>query len=336
MIAKLPFALRGISGALLLMVLVAAVTPAGAQQPNSVNPSGSVVSEEQLLRQLRTIQGRGSIPDVKSHVIEQPDGRIWRSVHETAVPWLGAIAIVGIIALLGIVYLVRGAIPIEAGRSGRTLMRFTSFERFVHWLVGVTFVVLALTGLNIVFGKRLLLPVLGPETFSTWSEAAKYVHDYTNFPFVIGVVLMFLIWIRENFPTAADIEWLKKGGGFVGHEHPPAWKFNAGQKMLFWFIILATIAISVSGYLLMFPFYFANTMGMQIAQIIHSVAATGFIMFIIAHIYIGTLGMEGGFDAMTDGTVDLNWARQHHKLWVEQELAKASSAPAGATTAPAE
>ncbi len=334
--AKLPFALRGIFGAVLLMVLVAAALPADAQQPSSVNPSGSVTSEQQLLQQFRAIQGRGTIPDVKSHVIEQPDGLIWRSVHETAVPWIGAAAILGIIVLLGIVYLLRGAIPIEAGRSGRMLLRFTGFERFVHWLVGVTFVVLALTGLNIIFGKRLLLPVLGPEAFSTFSEAAKYLHDFANFPFVIGVSLMFLMWLRENFPTAADVEWLRKGGGFVGHEHPPAWKFNAGQKMLFWFIILATIAISVSGYFLMFPFYFTTIMGMQIAQVVHGVAAMGFIMFIIAHIYIGTLGMEGGFDAMTDGNVDLNWARQHHRLWVEQQLAKANSAPATASTAPAE
>jgi len=328
--ARLPPALRGLLGPLLLIFLVASATPAGAQQQNPVNPSASVVSEEQLLKQFRKIEGRGSIPDVRSHVIEQPDGRLWRGIHETAMPWVGAIAIVGIIVLLGIVYLVRGAIPIEAGRSGRKLLRFTSFERFVHWMVGVTFVVLALTGLNITFGKRLLLPLLGPETFSTFSTAAKYVHDYMNFPFVIGVVLMFLMWIRENFPTAADVAWLRKGGGFVGREHPAAWKFNAGQKMLFWFVILATIAISVSGYFLMFPFYFADIMGMQIAQVIHGLAAMGFIMFIIAHIYIGTLGMEGGFDAMSDGKVDLNWAEQHHRLWVEQERTKASGAAAGA------
>jgi formate dehydrogenase subunit gamma len=323
-------------GVLVLCVFIVAGFPASAQrEPAPVNPTASAVNEEQLLQQLRNIQGRGSIPDVKSYVIEQPDGRVWRTVHETALPWIGGAAILGIIGLLAIVYFMRGAIRIEAGRSGRTLLRFNSLERFAHWLVGVTFVILALTGLNITFGKRLLLPLLGPEAFSGFAIAAKYAHDYMSFPLVLGVVLLFLLWVKENFPTAADVVWLKKGGGFVGHEHPPAWKFNAGQKMLFWFVVLATIAIAVSGYFLMFPFFFANITGMQIAQVIHGLVAMAFIALIIAHIYIGTLGMEGGFDAMTDGKVDLNWAKQHHRLWVEQ-LAEERPAPSGASAAPAE
>ena len=327
-------ALRGIFGALMLTVLVAAVVPAGAQQP-SVNPAASVVTEEKLLQELRRIEGRGTIPDTRSYVIEQPDGRVWRVFHELALPWIGATAIFGMIGLLAIVYLVRGRIRIDAGRSGRTLPRFNSFERFTHWLVGVTFVVLALTGLNITFGKWLLFPLMGAEAFSALSTAAKYAHDYASFPFVIGVVLLLLLWIRENLPTAADLTWLKKGGGFIGHGHPPAWKFNAGQKMLFWFVILATIMIAVSGYFLMFPFYVADIFGMQIAQVVHGLVAMGFIALIIAHIYIGTLGMEGGFDAMADGKVDLNWAKQHHSLWVEQLDAKRSPTP-GASVAPAE
>jgi formate dehydrogenase subunit gamma len=333
---KLSICLHHLFGALVLLFLVTAVVPVGAQQPTSVNPSASVVTEEQLLRQLRRIEGRGTILDAKSYVIEQPDGRMWTRAHQTGLPWIGGIAILGIIGLLAIAYLIRGTIRIDAGRSGRTLLRFTSFERFAHWLVGVTFVVLALTGLNITFGKRLLLPLLGPETFTAFSTAAKYAHDYASFPFVIGVGLLLVLWVKENFPTAADFVWLKKGGGFVGHEHPPAWKFNAGQKMLFWFVILATIAVAVTGYFLMFPFYFANITGMQIAQVLHGLAAMAFIALIIAHIYIGTIGMEGGFDAMANGEVDLNWAKQHHSLWVEQELGAKRNTSTGASVAPAE
>jgi formate dehydrogenase subunit gamma len=320
-------------GALALVLLFAIAAPAAAQQPTSVSPSASAVQEQQLLQKFRTIQGRGSIPDVKSYVIEQPDGRLWRTAHETALPWIGAIAICGIVALLAIAYLVRGKIRIEGGRAGRTLLRFTGFERFTHWLVGVAFVVLALSGLNITFGKRLLLPLVGPEAFSALSTAAKFAHNYTSFPFVIGMVLMFILWVRENFPTAADVIWLRKGGGFIGHEHPPAWKFNAGQKMLFWFVIASTVAVTVTGYLLMFPFYVAGIAGMQISQAIHGLAGLAFVALILAHIYIATLGMEGGFDAMADGQVDLNWAKQHHSLWVEHELAGRS---AGGASAPAE
>jgi formate dehydrogenase subunit gamma len=323
--------------AIITILAVAAVpVPAGAQQP--VNPTASVVTEEQLLQQLHQIQGRGSIPDVKSYVIEQPAGREWRLFHEVLLPWIGGVVILGIIALLAIFYFWRGTVRIEEGRSGRTILRFNSFDRFAHWLVVVSFVVLALTGLNITFGKRLLLPLLGPETFSNFAMAAKYAHDYASFPFVVGVVMLFLAWVKDNLPAAGDLEWLKKGGGFVGHEHPPAWKFNAGQKMLFWFVNLATIAVAISGYLLMFPFYVTDIFGMQVAQFAHGFVAMFFVALVIAHIYIGTLGMEGGFDAMANGEVDVNWAKQHHKLWVDKELARgrAASPPAGASAEPAE
>ncbi len=232
----------------------------------------------------------------------------------------------------------RGPLLIEGDRSGRTIQRFNGFERLVHWTVAVSFCILAISGLNITFGKTLLLPLLGPENFSAWSEWAKYSHNYLSFAFTIGVVCMALMWIGRNFPTAADFEWLKKGGGFVGHEHPPAWKFNAGQKMLFWFIVIATIAVAVSGYFLMFPFYFTDIAGMQLAQIVHGLVGVLFATLIIAHIYIGTLGMEGAFEAMGTGDVDLNWAKQHPPLWVEQELGqgRTADAPHGASATPAE
>jgi formate dehydrogenase subunit gamma len=305
-----------------------ALVPAGAQQV--VNPTASVPSEEQLLQQRHQIQGRGSIPDVKSHVIEQPAGRDWRFSHEVLLPWLGGVVILGIIALLSGFYLWRGTIRIEEGRSGRMIVRFNGLDRFAHWLVGVSFVILALTGLNITFGKRLLLPLLGPEAFSNFAATAKYAHDYASFPFVVGVVILFLAWVKDNLPAAGDLAWLKSGGGFVGHGHPPAWKFNAGQKMLFWFVILASAAAAVSGYVLMFPFYVTDIFGMQIAQFAHGFVAMFFIALFIAHLYIGTIGMEGGFDAMADGKVDLNWAKQHHRYWVEKELAgeRGASKPA--------
>src|SRR5664279_4872237 len=97
-------------------------------------------------------------------------------------------AIVGAIALLVIFYLVRGTVRIESGRSGRKVVRFNAFERFVHWLTATCFVVLALTGLNITFGRPLLLPLIGPTAFTTFSEGAKYAHNFTSFPFTLGVV----------------------------------------------------------------------------------------------------------------------------------------------------
>lgn len=325
---------RIIGAGALLLVLIAAL-PAGAQQPASVNPEASVVGEQQMLLEMRRLEGRVSIPDTRESVLIQPFGRTWRLFRDVLLPWFAAVSIISTMILLAVVYAVRGPIRIERGRSGRKLQRFNSVERFLHWLVTFCFVILTLSGLNITFGKKALLPLIGPEAFSAFTSAAKYAHNFLSFPFVLGIIVLFLIWVKDNFPTAADLEWLKQGGGFIGSKHPPAWRFNAGQKMLFWGIVGATALSAFTGYLLIFPFYFTGIFGMQASEMIHAIVAVGFIAAIIAHVYIGTLGMEGGFDAMTDGMVDLNWARQHHPLWVEQELAKAGEvgAPAPAATA---
>jgi formate dehydrogenase subunit gamma len=310
-----------------LLWLALLVTPASAQQPSSVNPTASSVKEDQLLNQMRIINGRGTIPDTKSYNLEQPAGRDWRHFHEVVLPWIGTIAILGILAVLVLFYLIRGMVKIEAGRSGRTIMRFNAFERFVHWMTATCFIILALTGLNITFGKKLLLPLVGAEAFTTWSQWAKYAHDFLSFPFTLGVILIFLMWIAWNFPTKVDVAWLKEGGGMVGHRHPSAGRFNAGQKMIYWIVVLGGGFVAATGYLMMFPFYLTDIAGMQLAQMIHGVVAALFVAAMLGHIYIGTIGMEGAFEAMGTGDVDLNWAKQHHDLWVQQEVAKGRAAP---------
>jgi formate dehydrogenase subunit gamma len=311
-----------IVGIVALALFLAMAVPASAQQGAPVNPTASSVKEQQLLQELGRIQGRGTIPDVKSYVIEQPMGREWRQFHEVTLRWIGAIAVLGMLALLVIFYLWRGMVRIEKGRSGRRIVRFNGFERFVHWMTATCFIILALSGLNITFGKPLLLPLLGPEAFTTWSELAKYAHNYLSFPFTIGVVLIFLMWVGGNIPNRVDVEWIKRGGGIVGSDHPPAYRFNAGQKMIYWIVVLGGGASAVTGYLLLFPFYGTGIEGMQIAQVVHAVVAMLFIAAMLGHIYIGTIGMEGAFEAMGEGTVDVNWAREHHRLWLEDELAR--------------
>src|SRR5262249_5339325 len=207
-------------------------------------------------------------------------------------------------------------------------VRFNSFERFVHWMTATCFIVLAISGLNITFGRPLLLPLIGHEAFSEWSQWAKYAHNYLSFPFTIGVVLIFLMWIAGNIPNRADVDWLKRGGGIVGHDHPPANRFNAGQKAIYWIVVIGGGLVAVTGYALMFPFYLSGIEGMQLAQIVHSIVAMLFIAAMLGHIYIGTIGMEGAFEAMGSGTVDVNWAREHHSLWLEQENARTGASAA--------
>ena len=322
--AKLFAQFRFLAGALALMLLVAMPAPAGAQRnpDGSVNPTAQSVKEDQLLKELKIISGRGTIPDTKSYNLEQPAGRDWRQFHEVTLRWIGAIAILGMLLILVVFYLVRGQVKLESGLAGRRIVRFTAFERFVHWMTATCFIILALSGLNITFGKSLLLPLLGEHAFATWAQWAKYAHNYLSFPFAIGVFCIFLIWIAGNIPNKVDVEWLKRGGGIVGHDHPPAYRFNAGQKLIYWVVVIGGTAVAVTGYLLMFPFYATDIAGMQLAQTVHAIVAVLFVAAMLGHIYIGTIGMEGAFEAMGEGTVDVNWAREHHRLWLEEEMAR--------------
>lgn len=319
--------------ALAIALFFLAATPVMAQQPNPSDPNANAVTEQQLLQQLNRIKGLGTIPDVKSYVIEQPEGREWRLFHEVWLHWIGAIAVLGMLAILIVFYLARGMVRIQSGRSGTKIVRFNAFERFVHWLTATCFIVLALSGLNITFGKQVLLPLIGPSAFSSWSLAAKYAHNFVSFPFTLGVVLIFLMWIGWNIPNRSDIEWLKSGGGIVGRQHPAAYRFNAGQKAIYWIVVLGGAAVAVTGYLLMFPFYGTTIAEMQLAQMVHGVVAVLFVAVMLAHIYIGTIGMEGAFEAMGSGTVDANWAKEHHSLWLEQKMARTGSGQTAATPA---
>jgi formate dehydrogenase subunit gamma len=296
--------------------------PAQAQRDGVVDPDARAVNERTLLQSEPRIEGRAVLRDEKSWTLIQPAGRDWRYFHEVLLRWTGTLVILGTLLALGVAYALLGPLRISAGRSGTRVPRFTGLERFAHWLTATSFVLLALTGLNITFGKSLLLPLIGPDSFTAVSEVAKYIHNFISFPFVIGLVLIAIMWMRDNIPRRVDLDWFREGGGFIKGRHPAAGRFNAGEKLVFWLALAAGGLVAISGYLLMFPFYGTNILGMQTAQVAHSVIAILFIALIIGHIYIGTLGMEGAFEAMGRGSVDLNWAREHHALWLQDEIQK--------------
>ena len=324
--------------ALWLCVSLALSLPTVAQSDpgnTPVSPDGSAVKEQQLLQRAPRIEGRIDIPDAKAAVLMQPAGRRWDYFHEVQLHWLGGVVLLGMLALLALAYLVVGRIRISAGRSGRKIVRFSPFERFSHWLTAVSFVLLGLTGLNITFGKFLLLPALGPEAFSAWAQWSKYVHNFVSFAFVLGLILIIGLWLKDNLPRKVDLDWLKQGGGFVKSKHAPAGRFNAGEKAVFWLALFGGLAVIISGFYLLFPFYFTNIAGMQTAQVLHAIVAVLFVALILAHIYIGTLGMEGAFEAMGTGTVDVNWAKEHHDQWFADEMAKGHLSEAHPASPPA-
>jgi formate dehydrogenase subunit gamma len=318
---------RFIFAAAIVGCLVAFAVPAPAQLVGApIDPQADVVNEQTLLREFPRIQGEINQLDQRARVLIQPAGRTWDYFHQVVLRWIGAIAIIGTLAALAAAYFLDGRLRIAAGRSGRKILRFKPFERLAHWLTAVSFVVLGITGLNITFGKALLLPLIGPDAFSAFSQYAKYTHNFVSFAFVLGLALIVAIFIKDNIPDKTDLEWFKQGGGFVKSKHASARRFNAGEKLVFWGALGAGVLVAASGYLLLFPFYVTNIFGMQIAQGLHAVIAMLFIALILGHIYIGTLGMEGAFEAMWTGEVDYNWAKEHHDLWLEQ-LTKDRSGP---------
>lgn len=329
-----------------------AVPPPQAVSPVDGNVPGNSLgssSDAEMWRAVRGgVQGNVSIPDKQAGVLVQSDGDVWRAFKNGPIANYSAYALFGIIGALAVFFLVRGRMKISKGMSGETIERFKFMERAGHWTVAISFILLSLTGLNILFGRFVILPVVGPEIFAQITYAGKYVHHYVAPAFALGVIWIFIHWVPHNIPSMTDIKWMLKGGGIlVPSVHPDAHKFNAGQKIIFWLTILGGVSVIMSGWALMFPFttdMFAKTFAFvnaifgtslpenlsamqeqQFQQAWHTIMSVFLICVICAHIYIGSLGMEGAFSAMGSGEVDINWAREHHNLWVAEEEKKAAA-----------
>ncbi len=307
-------------------------------------------SDAEVFRALRyggadvTVSDRGPASDI----IIQDGGMRWLEWRRGPLREWGGWLLAGIVGLLALFLLLRGPIRIDGGRTGETILRFTALERFGHWLLAGSFILLAISGLITLFGRPLLIPLLGKDAFAPVALASKWIHNNVAWAFMLALVWVFVSWIVHNIPNRADLVWLAKGGGLLTRgSHPPARKFNAGQKIIFWVVIVLGLSISASGMSLLFPFelpMFAKTFDilnatglpqmlgfgelptqlaphedMQYAQLWHSIVAFVFIAIIIAHIYLGSIGMEGAFDAMESGEVDRQWAKEHHSLWFEEE-----------------
>jgi formate dehydrogenase subunit gamma len=325
------------------------------------------VSDSELWRALRydVADVTPSYKSPASKVIIQDGGMWWLEVRNGPLKDYGGYALLGMLGLLVLFYVIKGKIRIEGGPSGVKILRFKLIERFGHWLMAGSFVLLGITGLISLFGRFGLIPLIGKEAFASIAAVGIFVHNWTSWGFMVGLVLVFFMWVLENIPNRHDLKWLAMGGGFIGKgHHPPSKKFNAGQKIIFWIVVVFGVSISVSGLSLLFPyqlplfaptFEFLNSLGipqmigfgeletqlapheeMQFAQLWHAIIAFGFIAVILAHIYIGSIGMEGALDAMTTGKVDKNWAKEHHNLWVAELEEAEKSGPESSKATPAE
>jgi len=340
-----------VAAVLAAFLLVALPAPAALAQSDGTVPGQTLgnKAETDFWREIRKgSKGTVSIPDKRAGQLIQSEGDNWRAVRNGPLSKWGGWALFGMIALLALFFAGRGRIAIDKGPSGKTVQRFNSVERMGHWLLATSFIILAISGLNMLYGKYVLLPLIGPDIFAALTAAGKWLHNHVAFAFMVSLVIIFVQWVVHNFPSRTDLVWLWQAGGlFSKGNHPPAKKFNAGQKILFWLVLIFGVSISLSGISLMFPFEydmftktlaFLHSIGfyyeatvftpmqeMQLSQLWHTIVAFAFIAVILGHIYIGSIGMEGAFAAMGSGQVDSNWAREHHSLWMEKIAGKAES-----------
>ena len=272
-----------------------------------------------------TVKGR------ETGVLIQTEGQTWRKLRNGPITFYGGWLVVLVLIALGLFYKWRGPIGLHSPPTGKMIERFSSFERIAHWTMAISFCILAVTGLTMLFGKYVLLPLIGHTLFSWLAELGKILHNFTGPIFMFSIVVFAVKFIRDNLPRAYDITWLVKVGGVFSGETVPAGRFNAGEKIWFWagVVVLGTVSCA-SGLVLDFPNFDQTRALMILANIVHVIAALLFIAFSFTHIYLGTVGTTGAYEAMRDGYVDETWAREHAQYWYDDVKAGKRAPPSGA------
>jgi formate dehydrogenase subunit gamma len=273
--------------------------------------------------QTTTVRGR------ETNVLIQPGGQTWRSLRDGQIVVYGGWALVALFLVIAAFHAARGTMQLHAPTTGRKLLRFTWLDRMTHWATAITFSILAISGLILLFGKTVLLPVLGYTLFSWLAILAKNLHNFVGPLFAVCTVLLFVNFVRDNLPQSGDAQWIRRFGGLFSGKDTPSHKFNAGEKLWFWGGACALgIIVSATGFILDFANFDQTRQTMQIANVLHSTGAVLFMLGGLGHIYMGTLGMAGAYDAMKTGYVDEEWAREHHVYWYND--IKAGKIPADA------
>lgn len=291
----------------------------GVERTQSIpvpNPSA------ELWREVRqrdgVFTGRTQVAGVDSGTLINPYGETWRNFRmQQLIPYSGYL-LAAMLLLLALFYFIRGKVRVNAGMSDKKLFRYSLYERVIHWFIASVFLFLALTGLVLLFGKPLLIPLIGQEMFALFASASKEGHNLFGPLFAVALLLVFIRFVRRNIYQRGDLTWLLKGGGIIGNSHVPSNFFNMGEKSMFWLLVLVGAVIVGSGLILVFPLFGQARITMELAHVSHGVTTLLMIAVIMGHIYIGSVGMEGALDGMTTGYCDLNWAREHHAQWAER------------------
>ncbi|MBX2869167.1 MAG: formate dehydrogenase subunit gamma [Acidiferrobacterales bacterium] len=268
--------------------------------------------------------GYSSVSGPEAGVFINNGGQNWRQLRNGVIANYGGWAIVLGLGAIVLFFLLRGRIKVEEESSGLTVPRWKTWERVMHWYTAILFVLLTISGLSLLFGRAVLIPLLGAKGFGMWANLSITVHNYVGPFFALGVFAMLLVWVKNNIPNGTDMKWFAKGGGLIGNAHPSAGKLNGGEKLWYWIVIfVGLIAVCGSGLVLIgwaaqYGVVDGGRATMQFAHQIHAIAAIIWIVGFFGHAYIGTLGTEGALEGMTSGRVSAEWAKQHHDLWYEE------------------
>jgi formate dehydrogenase subunit gamma len=256
-------------------------------------------------------------------------GEAWRQVrNQWIIPYGGSFLLV-VLGAIAIFYWRKGAIRMHGKPTGVVIERFTPLERSAHWANAIAFVVLAVSGVTMAFGKFFIQPFIGDMLFGWLTYGLKTAHNFAGPLFAVSLLMVFITFVKDNLPKQWDVNWLLKGGGMFGGEEIPSHRFNAGEKVLFWVGVFALgLLVVASGLVLdkVLPYLVYERASMQIAHMIHAVAAVLMLGMFMGHIYMGTIGTEGAYQAMKTGYVDETWAKEHHELWYND--IKANKIPA--------
>jgi formate dehydrogenase subunit gamma len=309
---------------LLVFLLIPQSASAAAPQQQVDFPKGvsALNPGSDLWREVRQrdlpMQGISQVRGVESGVLINVQGDRWARFRIDNPVKYAPIALLAVILILVLFYALRGKVGIEGGLSGRMVKRFTDYERVVHWVLAIVFLFLALTGLVLLLGRTLLIPLFGHHLFSLLASASKEGHNLFGPIFLVSLVMMVISFARRNIYEKGDLTWLLKGGGFIGKGHVSGGFFNMGEKSWYWLVILAGFAISISGLILVSPNFGQGRVIMEISHVVHVVGAILLIAISIGHMYMGSIGTEGSSEAMKSGYVDINWVEAHHDRWAKQ------------------
>ena len=314
-----PIVVLGRSFAVALALALLTVGPAAAQQQGS-GQERAQTPPHNLAETWRDVRsGKEEYTSIKGRetgVLVQTYGETWRQLKNGWVTPIVGWAVALVVVLIGSFYRWRGSIKVHGAPTGRLIQRFTPFERYVHWVLAISFSILGITGLIIMLGKYVLLPVIGYTLFGWLTQLSKHLHNFAGPVFVVSLLMFIVMFIKDNLPRFYDIGWLLKAGGMISGEHVASGKFNAGEKMWFWGgVVVLSLIVSASGLILDFPNFDQVRAVMIQANVVHAVAAGAVMAISLGHIYLGSIGLEGAYDAMRYGYVDEAWAKEHHEYW---------------------